>query len=102
RAGGRGGRGMTAPDLGLPIDARVRPPYREYTSMMNFDPGMKDSPTRHGVPSPPRSFVERSMDAFMEELDEAGIGRALVMGRHSAPQYGFIPNDSLVAMRDEY
>lgn len=89
-------------DLSLPIDARIRPPYREYVSMMNFDPAMKDSPTRHGVPSPPRSFAERSMDAFMDELDEAGIGKALVMGRHSAPQFGFIPNESLVAMRDEY
>ena len=86
----------------LPIDARVRPPYKEFVGMMNFDPGMKDSPTRHGVAAPPRSFVERNMDLFVEELDEAGIGRALVMGRHSAPQYGFIPNESLVEMRREY
>lgn len=85
-----------------PLDARVRPPYREFVNMMNFDPGMKDSPTRHGVSEPPRSFVARSMDAFVTELDDAGIEKALVMGRHSAPQYGFIPNESLVEMRKEY
>ena len=69
------------------IDFRVRPPYRGFLEMGIFtkyvvpqkDPRKLSAfeMGRAGVPS----CEQRSMDLFMQEMDEAGVEACVVMGR---------------------
>jgi len=49
-----------------------------------------------------RSFAEQSIEAFVEEMDEAGIDLAVVMGRQSAPVYGWVPNEDVHELVQRY
>ena len=42
------------------------------------------------------------MPAFIDEMDEAGIDRAVVMGRKSAPMYGHVPNEDVAELLSLY
>lgn len=89
------------------IDFRVRPPFGGFTAAAIYNP-------RPGNPEPwvarplqmnipyYRSFAERSMEAFITEMDAAGIGLAVVMGRQSPPPYGSVPNEDIVALLEQY
>lgn len=83
------------------IDFRVRPPFGAFTSTAIFNPRPANPapwaarPLQMNIPYY-RSFAERSMDAFIEEMDAAGIGLGVVMGRQSPPQYGSVPNEDIV------
>lgn len=70
------------------IDFRVRPPYKSLAALKHFRPELllpKASPLLESPSSLGRQFIpsaqSRSIARFMEELDEAGIGKAVVMGR---------------------
>ena len=89
------------------IDFRVRPPFRGFTGTAIYNP-------RNPNPDPVaaralqmnlpyyRSFAERSIEAFIEEMDAAGIGMGVVMGRQSPPQYGSVPNEDIVELLKLY
>src|ERR1700730_6678591 len=89
------------------IDFRVRPPYKSFLDSWIFrardpkpDP-VTISPLHIGLERY-RSFEERSMSAFIDEMDEAGIDKAVVMGRQSAPAYGAVPNSEVAELVNEY
>ena len=42
------------------------------------------------------------MPAFIEELDEAGIDKAVVMGRKAPPPFGHVPNKDVAALVKSY
>ena len=82
------------------IDFRVRPPFKSFCDLHIFRPRetAPDPFTVSGLqldlPSY-RSFEEKSIAAFIEEMDEAEIDRAVVMGRQSPSPYGWVPNEDL-------
>lgn len=89
------------------IDFRVRPPFGSFLGTAIFNPrDPKPDPVtaralQMNMP-PYRSFSERSMEAFIEEMDAAGIDRAVVMGRQSPPQYGAVRNEDIVEILSRY
>jgi hypothetical protein len=50
------------------IDLRVRPPYGEFLRLHIFADGSEKSVTHMGH-APARSYLERSMSVFLEEMD---------------------------------
>jgi uncharacterized protein len=42
------------------------------------------------------------MTAFMEEMDEAGVDKAVIAGRQSAPNYGSVPNEEVAELVRQY
>jgi len=88
---------------GMIIDFRVRPPWRGFAKTAIFNPrDPKPDPVtaralQMNLP-PYRSFSERSIDAFIEEMDEAGIDLGVIMGRQSPPQYGSVPNEEIAEL----
>lgn len=90
------------------IDFRIRPPYKSYLSLFPLyqdPPPPKDA--RHVTPfayncEPAPSRVEQSMDLFIEEMDEAGISQAVVMGRQCGPRFGSVSNDDIYELGQVY
>lgn len=85
------------------IDFRVRPPFKSFAKLRIFggrpenpDP-VSSSPLFQNI-EPYRSYDDKSMDAFMEELDEAGIDVGVVMGRHAPEPHGMVPNDEIAEL----
>jgi uncharacterized protein len=89
------------------IDFRVRPPYKSFLDSWIFrarDPNPSPvtvSPLHIGLERY-RSFEERSMAFFMDEMDEAGVDKAVIMGRQSAPAYGSVPNAEVNELVKQY
>lgn len=93
------------------IDFRVRPPYRGFMEMGIFtkyvvpqkDP-RKLSAFEMGRASVP-SCEQRSMELFMQEMDEAGVQACVVMGRKNkghAINAGNIPPEDLYELANKY
>ena len=89
------------------IDFRVRPPYKSFLDSWIFrkrDPNPSPvtiSPLHIGLERY-RSFEERSMPLFIDEMDEAGIDKGVIMGRQSAPAYGSVPNSEVAELTKEF
>lgn len=89
------------------IDFRVRPPFKEFLGSFLYRPRDFNPPsaTMSGLQIGRRrcrSFEERSMDAFMQEMDDAGIDMGVAMGRQSPAPYGAIPNEDVVELVRSY
>lgn len=82
------------------IDMRVRPPTGSFLKLHIFAEGAEKSVTHAGHP-PSRSFVERSMDIFIKELDATNV-QGVVMGRQGGTRYGQVPNDEIAALVKKY
>lgn len=72
------------------IDFRVRPPFRSFRRFFHphLDPAIDD---------------DAALEAFIAELDAAGIGKAVVMGRHVPAEAGpivstIVENDDIEAI----
>ena len=75
------------------IDFRVRPPFKSFCNLNIYGPreSNPDPVTAPGVwldLAPCRSFDDRSIERFVEEMDEAGIDVAVAMGRNSPRAVG--------------
>ena len=85
------------------IDARVRPPYKSFQQVLAPTPGarpsVKRSPLVSGYKRPP-SMVHKSLELFMEEMDEAGIEKAILVGRQA--RHRIVSNDEVAELRDLY
>lgn len=75
------------------IDARVRPPHREFSSLHIFR-NLERNVARFGIAAA-RSALTNSFEVFLEELQTAGIGTAVVVGREAAEQFGRVPNETV-------
>ena len=87
------------------VDFRVRPPFKSFTKLRIYNPRPLNPDPVTASPlftnmEPYRSYEESSIDAFMEELDEAGIDVAVVMGRKAGGPHGSVPYEELVELRD--
>ena len=85
------------------IDARIRPPYKSFNKVLalpqNAPPRVLPQPLRAGYEVIP-SIAENSMDLFWEEWREAGIDKAVLVGRKCAQRQ--IKNADIAELRDKY
>ena len=85
------------------IDARVRPPYKSLQQVLASPPGarpaVKRSPLISGYERP-QSMVQKSFLLFMEEMDEAGVDKGILVGRQAG--HRIVSNDEIAELRDKY
>jgi predicted TIM-barrel fold metal-dependent hydrolase len=83
------------------IDARVRPPYKSFNKVLalpkDAPPRVLPHPLRAGYTEIP-SVSKNSMDLFWEEWKEAGIDKAILVGRKCAQRQ--IENEDVAELRD--
>lgn len=82
------------------IDLRVRPPIGSFLDLHIYGPGSENSVVHMGHP-PSRSFVERSMDLCIREMEAADVV-GVIMGRQGAKRYGHVPNDEIAEIVRRY
>ncbi len=85
------------------IDTRVRPPYGSFQQVLASTPGarppVKRSPLVSGYERPP-SMVQKSLELFIEEMDDAGVDKGVLVGRQAG--HRIVSNDDIAALRDLY
>ena len=85
------------------IDARVRPPYKSLQQVLAAAPGapkaVKRSPLISGYERP-QSMVQKSLELFMAEMDEAGVDKGILVGRQAG--HRIVSNDDIAELRDMY
>jgi predicted TIM-barrel fold metal-dependent hydrolase len=85
------------------IDARVRPPYKSLQQVLASAPGarkpVKRSPLISGYERP-QSMIKKSLELFIEEMDEAGVDKGILVGRQAG--HRIVSNDDIAELRDRY
>jgi predicted TIM-barrel fold metal-dependent hydrolase len=85
------------------IDARVRPPYKSLQQVLASAPGtpksVKRSPLISGYERP-QSMVQKSLELFIEEMDDAGVDKGILVGRQAG--HRIVPNDDIAELRGRY
>jgi predicted TIM-barrel fold metal-dependent hydrolase len=85
------------------LDARVRPPYKSLQQVLASAPGarpaVKRSPLVSGYERPP-SMVQKSLELFIDEMDEAGVDKGVLVGRQAG--HRIVSNDDIAELRDRY
>ena len=81
------------------IDFRVRPPYKtNLTTSLYNKPAPSPDPTKQSIfligKERVPSAEARSIELFMQEMDETETERAVIMGR-KADEYGSVDNDEI-------
>jgi predicted TIM-barrel fold metal-dependent hydrolase len=85
------------------IDFRVQPPYGSLLDLHFFRPRPDEEDPVHGNPfvvdrETPPSFTHSSMDSFIDEMDEAGIDHAVIMGQRAATRWGNASNEDIAQL----
>jgi len=82
------------------VDFRVQPPFKSFLDIYFYRPrpAVLD-PVQVNAFSIGRrtsaAYVERSIDLFVQELDEAQIDVAVIMGQHAGKTWGSVSNDDI-------
>jgi uncharacterized protein len=82
------------------IDFRIQPPFESFLDIYFYRkrPALQD-PVKFNAFSINRresaSYVNRSIELFVGEIDEAGIDLAVVMGQRAGPTWGSVSNDDI-------
>jgi len=66
------------------LDARVRPPFKSLKEVLAPAPGARPSARRSPLVSGyerPQSMVQKSVELFLKEMDEAGVDKGILVGR---------------------
>ena len=88
------------------IDFRVRPPFKGYLNTFNFRKSTPPSdPTKETIftigKRPNVSAIEGSIEKFVQEMDETGTERAVIMGR-KADNFGVVDNAEIHELSQKY
>lgn len=91
------------------IDFRVRPPYKEFIDLdimkryqhISTDP-MKWVPAIHGGRKQVPSIVQKDINLFIKEMDEAHVTLAGVMGRRTGDVWGDVSSDTIQNLIQEF
>jgi len=71
-------------DQRMILDARVRPPFKKSQRGTCTKPGARPSARRSPLVSGyerPQSMVQKSVELFLQEMDEAGVDKGILVGR---------------------
>ena len=88
------------------IDFRVRPPYKtNLTTSLYNKPAPSPDPTKQSIfligKERVPSAEARSIELFMQEMDETETERAVIMGR-KADSYGMVDNNEILELSRTY
>ena len=89
------------------IDFRARPPYKSFLKLSLYKPWrpLPEDPAEWGAfelgREPNVTADAHDMDAFVKEMDDNGIVKAVLMGRH-ADDFGIVDNDELYELTQKY
>lgn len=82
------------------IDFRIQPPFKSFLDIYFYRqrPPVQD-PVKFDAWSIGRressSYVNRDIELFVQEIDDAGIDVAVIMGQQSGPAWGAVSNDDI-------
>jgi predicted TIM-barrel fold metal-dependent hydrolase len=84
------------------VDMRFRPPYRGFLNLHVFarDPYVQRPGQQRVEPAP--SLVRKSVALALEEMDQAGIDRGMVIGRRAVPPFAQVPNEDVISFVAEH
>jgi predicted TIM-barrel fold metal-dependent hydrolase len=85
------------------LDARVRPPFKSLKEVLAPAPGARPSVRRSPLVSGyerPQSMVRKSVDLFLQEMDESGVDKGILVGRQAG--HRVVSNDDIAELRDQY
>jgi uncharacterized protein len=89
------------------IDFRVQPPFKSFLDIYFYRqrPAVQD-PVKFDPWSIGRresaSYVDHSIELFVQELDELGIDLAVIMGQRAGPAWGSVSNDDIGELLRRY
>ena len=84
------------------IDVRFRPPYRGFLNLHIWARDPWDRRPGQMCVDPAPSLLKKSMPLALEEMDKAGITKALVIGRRAHPPFADVPNADVLSFVEEY
>ena len=88
------------------IDFRMRPPFKSFLDTFMFDERPPQNPIAPNALTMNlpyyRSFADRSMDAFLEEMDEARIDMGVIVGRIAPERFGSVKNEDVAELVSLY
>ena len=89
------------------IDFRVQPPFGSYLGIYFYRqrPPVQDPVTKNAFSIGRReseSYKQRSIELFVQELDESRIDLAVIMGQRSGPAWGAVSNDDIGELLRRY
>lgn len=87
--------------MSMIVDMRLRPPLAGWLRTPLFQPGGKSSTAHADFPRAP-SVDGGSPELLLREMDEAGVGLGVVMGRQSPGGLGSVDNEEQAAWLDLY
>ena len=85
------------------LDARVRPPFKSFKDVLAPAPGARQSVKRSPLVSGyerPQSMVQKSVELFLQEMDEAAVDKGILVGRQAG--HRVVSNDDISELRDQY
>jgi predicted TIM-barrel fold metal-dependent hydrolase len=84
------------------VDMRFRPPYRGFLSLHVFARDPYDQRPGQQRVEPAPSLVQKSVPLALEEMDQAGIDRAMVIGRRAHPPFAQVPSEDVISFVAEH
>jgi predicted TIM-barrel fold metal-dependent hydrolase len=82
---------------------RLRPPAKGFESLALFwDKERIFKMTKAMGFQPPQSYIKDSFNELLEEMKEANIEIGVITGRHGGKHMGFVPNDVVAALVQNY
>jgi len=89
------------------IDFRVQPPFKSFLDIHFFRPRPPVEDPIAGNPFgkgrwPNPSFDQKSIELFVQEMDELGIDVAVIMGQRTAARWGSVANDDIAELLQRY
>jgi uncharacterized protein len=86
------------------IDFRTRPPFKSFLGLHLYHMGDSGDPRAISpfASEPAPSKVHQSIEMFIQEMDEVGITKTVIMGRQGGPTYGSVSNDDVAELASLY
>lgn len=85
-------------ELPMIFDFRLRPPYRSFRNLGIFHPPCNEMPPQKHHARPSEAARNRDFDAFLKEMESAGIGAGVVMGRRVPDDAVSVSNDDILEL----
>ena len=96
--------GMVPEDFTMIIDFRMRPPAKGWETMNMHGPerNVHIYPCNGPGVEPIPSSDQYSMPLLFEEMEEAGIDKAVAMGRNTGTVWGYVKNEAVAQVVRDY